>query len=106
MFIGHLKLVIFPEWMYKHMLIGKFENMQKFGRDLLIRIRAWTEFGHKWGKYHNETLFQSKFRAEKASNARSKLLKYYTRELENVVFEAFRMDFKMFNYSKSYISLV
>ena len=48
----------FPHWMYQnHILWGKMENMQEFGKQLLTKIGAWDEWGHKWGKDQNATLF-------------------------------------------------
>ena len=94
----------FPAWMYqKQILWGKMENMQEFGKQLLTKIGAWDEWGHKWGKDQNETLF-SEYRKRMESNSIWKLQKYYNRALEDQVFQIFRRDFEVFNYSKSYIS--
>ena len=94
----------FPGWMYKHMVIGKFENMQEFGKELLTKIGAWDEFGHKWGKYRNETLFSEVLAPSNRSNETKKIEKYYTKALEDEAFKMFHLDFLLFNYPMSYVS--
>ena len=94
----------FPEWLYKHMVIGRMENMQEFGKELLIRIGAWNKYGCKWGKNGNEIIFSEQKVVWNKSNSTKLLAKFYTRALEDIVLEIFHDDFRLFNYSSSYIS--
>ena len=76
----------FPEWMYRnHILWGKMENMQEFGKQVLTKIGAWDEWGHKWGKDQNEILF-SEYRNHMKQSNPLELRKYYNRALEDQVF--------------------
>ena len=94
----------FPKWIYENMLVGKFENMREFGKDLLTKIGTWQQFGHTWGKHRNETLFSEILDMSNTSKETKKLAKYYTRTLEDEVFKTFYLDFVLFNYPRTYIS--
>jgi hypothetical protein len=67
--------------------VGHLETAAQDAKELLERIGAWDEYGKSgWGKYGNESIFQSNNvlhkTADDSSASSARLSKYYTPESE------------------------
>lgn len=84
---------------YKDMIIGKIENISQFSKYLLQKIGAWNS---------DVQLFLSSVEMDNtrkhATNAKTRILQYYNRTLENSIFRQFKLDYKIFGYDKNYIT--
>merc|ERR1712062_609319 len=65
--------------------IGHLETAQWDIKRLLNKLHphAWEKYGNSgWGKYLNETMFESTNTIKHATSAEKHLLEYYTKEIE------------------------
>merc|ERR1719361_2204046 len=76
--------------------IGHLETAQWDIKRLLNKLHphAWEKYGNSgWGKYLNETMFESTNTIKHATSAEKHLLEYYTKEIELRVEELYTSDY-------------
>jgi hypothetical protein len=85
--------------------IGHLETVEEDARILLERIGAWDKFGASgWGKYGNESIFQSTSGLDHATSngtkeSRDRLSKYYTPEIEKEIDDRMAGDYEIPEYN-------
>ncbi len=79
--------------------VGKLENRMADTHLMLKQVGAFEKFGaFGWGEFGNESIFQSN-RAEHQTGSSNKMDQYYTPNLRKRVFEHFRGDYELFNFT-------
>jgi len=85
--------------------IGHLETAHEDARQLLEQIGAWEEYGQSgWGRYGNESFFESKSDVKNRNDAKDHRAEYYTPELEKVVEAIYETDYLVFSLPKTKVS--
>lgn len=87
-----------PVHFYKKMMIGKMEHITEFTELLLRKIGAWNRNTDLWLK--------SKYidALRHATHAKNKMMQYYNKGYEDIIFNMHRQDYEVFGFDRSYIS--
>ncbi|XP_071144951.1 carbohydrate sulfotransferase 9-like [Mytilus edulis] len=90
-----------PRHLYKNTMIGKMPDIDKFTENLLTKIGAWNDTVKDW--LHSKEQF-GRARPH-ATSARQKLLQYYNdTKSQDIIFEMYTDDYKVFNFDKKYFN--
>ena len=74
-------------------------DISPFTEKLLKRIGAWNSTVEQWlnNQYHNDLAITRWH----ATDARKKILQYYTPDLEKQILKMYKLDYEVFGFNKS-----
>lgn len=85
-----------PRCFYNHITIGYMSDIKSFTMLLLKKVGAWNDNVEKWLQSKNVSIATRPH----ARNAKEKILKYYTRELEQDIFDMYADEYDVFHFEK------
>lgn len=92
-----------PQHYYKHMIVGVMENLPDFTEKLLRKVGAWNDTVRHWlqNRKRNDLVVTRMH----ATNAKNKILKYYTHSLEKKIVTRYQKDYDVFGFDRSLLTL-